>query len=175
MSNRGDSAFLADIREAIRRITIYIEDLGYETYLTDTKTQDAIVRNLEIIGEAVKNISDDGCVQNFRRDFRSAQLCHFERRMSEKSLQTPLGSRLFRDFSSYLLEMTCDLPKISDRPSDDLKLRHDDIPWKGLAGVRDKLIHHYFGVNFDIVWNIITEELPHITEKLDNISIDEDD
>ena len=115
MSNRGDPAFLADIIESIRRITIYIEDLGYETYLTDTKTQDAIVRNLEIIGEAVKNISDD------------------------------------------------------------LKLKHDDIPWKGLAGVRDKLIHHYFGVNFDIVWNIITEELPQITEKLDNISIDEED
>jgi uncharacterized protein with HEPN domain len=110
MSARGDAAFLADIREVIRRIDSYVADLTYDAYLVDTKTQDAVVRNLEIIGEAVKNVSQE------------------------------------------------------------LKWNYPNIPWKELAGLRDKLIHHYFGVNFDIVWNIITEELPDIYEQLETIS-----
>jgi len=110
MSDRGDAEFLADIKEAIRRIDSYVADLTYDAYLVDTKTQDAVVRNLEIIGEAVKNVSQE------------------------------------------------------------LKWNYPNIPWKELAGLRDKLIHHYFGVNFDIVWNIITEELPDIYEQLETIS-----
>ncbi|MCB0155366.1 MAG: DUF86 domain-containing protein [Anaerolineae bacterium] len=109
MSDRGDVAFLADIREAIRRIDKYVDGLNYDAFLADTKTQDAVVRNLEIIGEAVKNVSEE------------------------------------------------------------LRWNYPAVPWKELAGLRDKLIHHYFGVNFDIVWNIITEELPDIYEQLDDI------
>jgi uncharacterized protein with HEPN domain len=59
MSDRGDAEFLADIKEAIRRIDSYVADLTYDAYLVDTKTQDAVVRNLEIIGEAVKNVSQE--------------------------------------------------------------------------------------------------------------------
>lgn len=109
MSNRDDSAFLDDIKEAARRIAVYTDDLDYEAFLNDFRTQDAVVRNLEIIGEATKNISEE------------------------------------------------------------LKGRYSLIPWKGLAGVRDKLIHHYFGVNFDIVWNIINDELPQIIVQLEEI------
>lgn len=50
-----------------------------------------------------------------------------------------------------------------------MKTRHPQIPWKDLAGVRDKLIHHYFGVNFDIVWNIVKQELPQVLSQLDEI------
>lgn len=58
MSNRTDKEYLADILEAISRIESYIEQLDYKKFLKDTKTQDAVVRNLEIIGEASKKISE---------------------------------------------------------------------------------------------------------------------
>jgi uncharacterized protein with HEPN domain len=55
MSKRGNIELLSDIVEAIRRIRMYIEGMTYEEFLNDIKTQDAVVRNLEIIGEATKN------------------------------------------------------------------------------------------------------------------------
>jgi uncharacterized protein with HEPN domain len=57
MSKRGNMEFLSDIKEAIRRTEVYIEKTEYAEFLQDTKTQDAVVRNIEIIGEATKNIS----------------------------------------------------------------------------------------------------------------------
>jgi len=109
MPKRADIDCLNDIKEAIRRINIYIENLSYEEFLKDLKTEDAVVRNLEIIGEAAKNISEE------------------------------------------------------------LKRKYSQIPWKDLAGVRDRLIHHYFGVNFDIVWNIAKKELPEIILQVEEI------
>jgi uncharacterized protein with HEPN domain len=109
MSKRADTDFLNDSKEAILRINVYVENLSYEEFLNDIKTQDAVVRNLEIIGEAIKNISEE------------------------------------------------------------LKEKYSRVPWKDLAGVRDKLIHHYFGVNLDIVWNIVKEELPEIILQLEAI------
>lgn len=99
MSKRGDFERLRDIEEAIARIARYTGDLDYDGLLRDTKTQDAIIRNLEILGEAVKHISAE------------------------------------------------------------FKKKHRDIDWKKIAGTRDKLVHDYFGVNWDIVWNVITEKL----------------
>ena len=109
MSERADVEFLADTKEAVLRINAYTGDLSYEQFLEDKKTQDAVVRNLEIIGEAAKNISEE------------------------------------------------------------LKKKYPQIRWKDLAGVRDKLIHHYFGVNFDIVWSIVKQELPELLSQLEEI------
>jgi uncharacterized protein with HEPN domain len=109
MSKRADADFLSDSKEAILRINTYVEKLGYDEFLEDTKTQDAVVRNLEIIGEAIKNISEE------------------------------------------------------------LKKKYPQIRWNDLAGIRDKLIHHYFGVNFDIVWSVVKEELPKILLQLEEI------
>jgi uncharacterized protein with HEPN domain len=106
MSKRTDSEFLRDIEEAINRISAYTRGITYEEFLRDTKTQDAVVRNVEIIGEAVKNLSEE------------------------------------------------------------LRQRRADIPWKNMAGARDRLIHGYFGVSFDIVWEIVSNELPLLRESL---------
>ncbi len=110
MSRRDDIDLLVDIKGAIYRIDEYIAHLNYEKFQQDIKTQDAVIRNLEIIGEAAKNISSE------------------------------------------------------------VKKKFPQMPWKKLAGVRDRLIHHYFGINLDIVWNIIKEELPDLISELNNIS-----
>jgi uncharacterized protein with HEPN domain len=57
MSKRRDYDYLLDIREAIQRIVAYPEGMTLAQFLQDTKTQDAVVRNLEIIGEAAKHLS----------------------------------------------------------------------------------------------------------------------
>ncbi len=59
MSKRGDKELLQDIQEAIERIQNYITGTTYTDFLEDIKTQDAVIRNLEIIGEATKNLSSD--------------------------------------------------------------------------------------------------------------------
>ena len=109
MSERADRDFLSDIREGIRRIHDYTLSMTYEAFLADSKTQDAVIRNLEIVGEATKNLSAG------------------------------------------------------------LRDRYPEVPWKAMAGVRDRLIHHYFGVNLDIVWQIITGELPQLAMQIDEI------
>ena len=59
MSKRTDREFLSDIREALERITAYIAGMNYESFVDDVKTQDAVIRNLEILGEATKNLSPE--------------------------------------------------------------------------------------------------------------------
>lgn len=109
MSKRGNIEFLSDIKEAIGRIELYIEKMSYQEFLQDRKSQDAVVRNLEIIGEATKNIPND------------------------------------------------------------FKKKYPRIQWKKLAAVRDRLIHYYFGVNYDIVWGIVKEELPTVIRQIEEI------
>lgn len=49
---------------------------------------------------------------------------------------------------------------------EDFRIAHEGIDWKSFAGLRDKLIHHYFGVDYQIVWDIIVNELPELKVKL---------
>jgi uncharacterized protein with HEPN domain len=109
MSDRGDREFLADIREAAHRIASYTVGMAYATFLVDSRTQDAVIRNPEIIGEASKRISEQ------------------------------------------------------------LRIDHPELPWKGMSRIRDRLIHHYFGVNLDIVWQVATQDLPDVEAHLEAI------
>ena len=59
MSKRGIIEILSDIKEAVSRIKNYVRDLKFNQFLNDIKTQDAVVRNFEIIGEAVKLLPDN--------------------------------------------------------------------------------------------------------------------
>ena len=50
--------------------------------------------------------------------------------------------------------------------SDSLKKKYTSIPWKEIMGMRDKLIHHYFGVDLDLVWDTIKKDLPKLEKDL---------
>ena len=53
--------------------------------------------------------------------------------------------------------------------SEDFKNKHDKIEWKKIAGMRDKIIHYYFGVNWNIVWKTIKEKLPALKEEFEKM------
>lgn len=105
---KEDSVYLLHMRDAIQRILNYTKE-GRESFFADSKTQDAVVRNLEIIGEASKNISQS------------------------------------------------------------LKATYPDVSWKQIIGMRDKVIHEYFGVNLKIVWDTIEGEIPELKRKIETI------
>lgn len=53
--------------------------------------------------------------------------------------------------------------------SADLKLAHPAIPWRAMTGMRDKLVHDYFGVNLNLVWQTVVEKIPALHEGISNI------
>ncbi len=108
-ANRRDIDYLRVIEDASNRIQEYAKNLSWLEYLQDHKTQDAIVHNLEVIGEATKSLSDY---------FRS---------------------------------------------------KYPDIPWREMMGTRDRLTHHYFGVNQEIVWQIVQQDLPKLEPQIELI------
>jgi len=109
MSKRDWRLFINDILEAIEKIEKYFSGITYEVFINDDRTKDAVVRNLEIIGEAANKIP---------RDVRE---------------------------------------------------RYKDVPWSEIVGMRHRLIHGYFVVDYDIVWDIVTEELPDLKVKIKRI------
>lgn len=106
---RRDRDFLGDIQEALEMIRLYTKGFTYRKFFDDRKTQDAVVRNFEVIGEAAKNVSED------------------------------------------------------------LKTKYPEVEWKNIAGLRDKLIHFYFGIDYKIVWNITKKELPRLRKQINEI------
>ena len=98
---KEDRIYLLHIRDAIERIESYTAG-GKESFEKQTITQDAVIRNLEIIGEAVKNLS-------------------------------------------AVTREHC-----------------PEVPWKQIAGLRDVLIHEYFGVRIESVWNVVEHRIPQL-------------
>jgi len=109
MPKRGDKELLLDMIEAIKRIELYTNKLSYQDFLKKIETQDAVVRNFEIIGEAVKKVSKT------------------------------------------------------------LKAKYNHIQWKEIAGMQDKVIHFYFGVNWNIVWGAAKDSLPTFKVEIERI------
>jgi len=109
MPKRGDREFLSDIKEASERIIGYVSEMSYDDFLEDYKTQDAVLRNLEVMGEAIKNISKG------------------------------------------------------------LRKNHGEVEWKEIAGMRDRVIHQYFGIQWEIVWSAIKDKVPELRGKIETI------
>lgn len=106
MSNRDDHILLADIMVAIEKILRYTAGYDKDRFLADERTIDAVVRNLEIVGEAVRQLSDA-----FKQD-------------------------------------------------------HEKIPWHQMAGLRNRIVHDYFGLDLDIIWHVVANDLPALRLQL---------
>lgn len=56
--------------------------------------------------------------------------------------------------------------------SQDFKLEHSEVDWKSMAGMRDRLIHGYFGVDYQIIWDVIKTEVPELKPKITSLLSD---
>ena len=78
----------------------------------------------------------------------------------------------FRDDDDYNRSIIRSLEIIgeaSKRIPDNFKIQYAEIDWKGLSGLRDKLIHHYFGVDYELVWDIVNNEIPPLNKFLKHL------
>jgi uncharacterized protein with HEPN domain len=107
--HRDFRVYLEDILEAAGAAREFVAGMGKEELGKDRRTRDAVVRNLEIIGEAVKK-----------------------------------------------------LPPQTKRD-------HPEVEWKKIAGLRDILVHDYFGIDMDIVWDVVQSKLPVLAEQVRRI------
>ncbi|MDI6766859.1 MAG: DUF86 domain-containing protein [Bacteroidota bacterium] len=94
--------FLEDIIESIIKIETYTKNLSYGRFSKDPKTIDAVVRNLEIIGEAAKHIPTS------------------------------------------------------------VRSKHAEVPWKKMVGLRNIVVHEYFGIDEKIIWEIVNRGLSDV-------------
>jgi uncharacterized protein with HEPN domain len=102
VEERDPVDFLMDILDSIEKIENFVEGFNFEEFSKDTKTIYAVIRALEIIGEATKNLPNS------------------------------------------------------------LKVEHPEVPWRDMAGFRDKVVHGYFGVDLEVVWDTAIDDAPSL-------------
>ncbi len=98
--------YVKHMLESIERIKRYVAGLSRQEFMEDDMVRDAVIRNIEIIGEAARNIPEE---------FASA---------------------------------------------------HRDIPWRAMADMRNRVIHGYFSIDWDIVWEVIVSDIPDLEKRL---------
>lgn len=106
---RKVSLYIEDILTAMDKAERFIGSMRYEDFLLDEKTNFAVVRCIEIIGEATKNVPD------------------------------------------YIRE------------------KYKEIPWRDMAGMRDKVSHFYFGIDFEKVWLAVKKDIPRLKPLLSQV------
>ena len=109
MSKRDPELYLRDILDSINKIESLVKNMSYKKFLENEMVIDAVIRNIEIIGEAVKNLPDE------------------------------------------------------------TKKSHPNIPWNKIIDTRNKVIHEYFGVDIEILWKTITDDLSKLKEQVEKI------
>jgi uncharacterized protein with HEPN domain len=55
----------------------------------------------------------------------------------------------------------------------DVKYHWNSISWKNMAGMRDRLIHNYMGVNYSIVWDVVKNKIPELHDQIESVIIEE--
>ncbi len=101
--------YFQDIIDSINDIEAFIKGMHFEAFVGDRKTTNAVIRSIEVVGEATKNI-----------------------------------------------------PK-------SIRDKHPSVPWKKMTGMRDKLIHEYFGVDLEILWKTAKEDIPSLKSLIQEV------
>lgn len=109
MSEQRDRVYLQDILESVEAVEDYVADQEFQDFQRDRKTVSATIREFQIIGEAIGNLSEE------------------------------------------------------------LKNRHSTVLWQDIRDFRNKLVHEYFGVDLEIVWNTIHGDLPELKNQVEGI------
>jgi len=114
MYERAYWDYVRDIAESIKDAQEFVQGYTFEDFRKDRKTVYAVIRAIEVIGEAAKNIPES------------------------------------------------------------IRSKYPDIPWRDMAGMRDKLIHAYFGVDLEVLWKTIRQDLPALKGMISEMLAEED-
>jgi len=107
--SRNIALYIRDILQNMQDAEGFVRGMTPEQFAADKRTLNAVLRSIEVIGEATKHIPED------------------------------------------------------------VRLKYPDVSWKEMAGMRDKVIHFYFGVDPDIVWRVVTDRIPVLRPVLERI------
>ena len=101
--------FIKHVRDSIEEIVSFTKDISKEKFMNEKLIQNAVIRSIEVIGEAVKNLSTS------------------------------------------------------------FKNKYAEVPWNKVVGMRDKVIHHYFGVDLETIWKVVKEHIPKLRKDIQEI------